>query len=205
MTPNNAAMNLARKLTIALVASTLLAAGGCSRAKDDATRAVSTAEASLAAVRDDAARYMPNELQSVDSSVTALKESMAKGDYKVVVANAPSVNSSIESLKSGVAAKKEENTAAGAEWNTYATDVPQMVTALQSRIDTLGKSKHMPKNLDSTAFGTVKTDLETLKVDWAAASAAHDSGNNIEALTKARAAKATGERLLTQLGMNAKG
>jgi hypothetical protein len=205
MTFRNGASNLARTLTIALMASTLLAIGGCSRAKDDATRAVSTAEASLADVRDDAARYMPNELQSVDSSVTALKESMAKGDYKVVVANAPAVNSSIESLKSGVAAKRAENTAAAAEWNTYATDVPQMVTALQSRVDTLSKSKRMPKNLDSTAFGTVKTDLEALKGDWAAASSAHDSGNDIEAVNKAKAAKATGERLLTQLGMNAAG
>jgi hypothetical protein len=205
MTPTNEASKLARTLAIALMASTLLAAGGCSRAKDDATRAVSTAEASLAAVRDDAARYMPNELQSVDSSVTALKASMAKGDYKVVKANAPAVNSSIESLKSGVAAKKEENTAAAAEWNTYATDVPQMVTALQSRVDTLSKSKRMPKNMNAAAFGTVKTDLETLKADWAAASSAHDSGNDIEAVNKAKTAKATGERLLTQLGMKAAG
>jgi len=197
--------NAARTLVIGLMASTLLAVGGCSRAKDDATRAVSAAEASLASVREDAAKYMAAELQSVDSSVTALKESMAKGDYKVVVANAPGVNSSIESLKAGVAAKMEENRAAGAEWSTYSTAVPQMVTALQSRVDTLSKSKRMPKNLDATAFGTVQTDLETMKVEWAAASAAHDSGNDIDAVAKAKSAKATGERLLTQLGMNSAG
>jgi hypothetical protein len=197
--------NAARTLVIGLMASTLLAVGGCSRAKDDATRAVSAAEASLASVREDAAKYMAAELQSVDSSVTALKESMAKGDYKVVVANAPGVNSSIESLKAGVAAKMEENRAAGAEWSTYSTAVPQMVTALQSRVDTLTKSKRMPKNLDATAFGTVQTDLETMKVEWAAASAAHDSGNDIDAVAKAKSAKATGERLLTQLGMNSAG
>ncbi|HXR52696.1 MAG TPA: hypothetical protein VN762_11205 [Steroidobacteraceae bacterium] len=197
--------NLSRNLAVGLLASALLAAGGCARGKDDATQAVNSEEASLASVRDDAAKYMPAELQSVESSVTAQKESLAKKDYKVVVANAPAVNSSIDSLKAGVAAKMEENRAAGAEWSTYSTAVPQMVTALQSRIDTLTKSKRMPKNLDATAFGTAKTDLETMKIEWAAASAAHDSGNEIDAVAKAKSAKATGDRLLTQLGMNSAG
>ncbi len=194
--------NAAKTFTLGILATALLAAGGCSHAKNDATQAVSAAEAALASVRDDAAKYMPAELQSVDSSVTALKESLAKGDYKVVVANAPSVNSSIESLKSGVAAKMEENKAAAAEWGSYATAVPQMVTAIQSRVDTLTKSKRMPKGLDGPAFGTVQTDLETMKTDWAAASAANDAGNSIDAVAKAKSAKATGERLLTQLGMS---
>src|SRR6478736_2536536 len=111
--------NVAKNLAVGLLASALLAAAGCSRAKDDATKAVSAAESSLASVQTDAAKYMPQELESVESSVTALKESLAQKDYKTVVANAPGVNSSIESLKAGVAAKAEENTAAASEWAAY--------------------------------------------------------------------------------------
>lgn len=187
---------------IGMLASVLLVVDACSGQKNVATQAVSAAETALKAIQEDAAKYLPSELESVESALTAQKESLARGDYKVVVANASALNSSIESLTTGVARKIEENTAAAAEWGSYATAVPQMVTVLQSRVDTLVKSRRTPKGLDAKAFGTVQTDLESMKVEWAAASAANDSGNSIEAVARARSARATGEKLLAQLGIS---
>lgn len=194
--------NHARSLAIGLLASMLLVAGGCSRGKDEATRAVSAAEASLSGIREDAAKYMPSELQSVESSLTALKDNLAKGEYKQVVANAPGLTSSIDSLKSGVAAKVDEAKAAASEWTTYVAAVPQMVTALQSRIDILAKSKRYPKGLDARSFGTLQSDFANMKSDWDAAMNSSTGGNPVDAVARAKSAKATGDRLLQQLGMS---
>lgn len=196
--------NHARTLAIGMLASMLLVAAGCSRGKDEATRAVSAAESSLAAIREDAAKYMPGELQSVESSLASLKDNLAKGDYKQVVANAPALNSSIDSLKSGVAAKADEAAAAASEWTSYVASVPQMVTALQSRVDILAKSKRYPKGLDAKSFATLQSDFENMKSEWAAAMSSSTGGNPVDAVARAKSAKATGERLLQQLGMSAK-
>lgn len=191
------------KMTVGLVAAALLVLGGCSGQKNAATEAVTATEAALATIQADAAKFLPGELESVESSLTSQKQSLASGDYKTVVANAPALTSSIDSLKAGVAAKVEEAKVAAAEWGTFSTAVPQMVTALQSRVDTLAKSKRMPKGLDASTFATVQTDLESMKADWAAATAANDGGNPIDAVTRAKSAQATGQKLLQQLGMSA--
>jgi len=195
--------NHARSLAVGVLASMLLVAGGCSRGKDEATRAVSAASASLSAISEEAAKYMPSELQSVESSLTALRENLAKGEYKQVLANAPALTSSIDSLKSAVTAKAMEAKAAAQEWTGLAASVPQMVTALQSRVDILAKSKRYPKGLDAKSFGTLQSDFENMKSDWAAAMNASTNGNPIDAVAGAKSAKATGERLLQQLGMGA--
>jgi hypothetical protein len=195
--------NHARHLAIGMLASMLLVAAGCSRGKDEATRAVSAAEASLATIREDAAKYMPGELQSVESSLASAKDNLAKGEYQQVTASLPALSSSIDSLKSGVAAKAEEAKAAAAEWTTYVASVPQMVTALQSRVDILAKSKRYPKGLDAASFTTLQSDFANMKSDWAAAMSASTADNPVEAVAKAKSAQSTGQRLLQQLGMSA--
>jgi hypothetical protein len=100
-----------------------------------------------------------------------------------------------------VAAKMVEAKSAAAEWGSYATDVPSMVQALQSRVDTLSTAKRLPKGMDATALGAVQSGLEAMKADWAKATAAFEGGNAIDAVALAKSAKAKGEELLGQLGM----
>lgn len=177
----------------------------CASQKEPAQKAVAQVEAEVAALKDDATKYAATELQGVESSLGALKEKLAKGDYKAVLAETPQLQASLASLKETVASKKAEAEAAMAtareQWNTLSADVPKMVGAIQSRVDILGKSRKLPKNVSQTAFDAAKAGLETMKSTWAEATSAFSSGDAVSAVNKGNAVKQQGNEVLQQLGM----
>jgi hypothetical protein len=128
----------------------------CSGQKGPATQAITAAETALAAIKDDAAKYVPDNLASVESQLTGLKDSLAKGDYKAVMAGAGGLTTAITSLKDAAAAKKTEMEAAVAsattEWSSLSADLPQMVTAISDRVGILSNSKKLPKNVPQASF-----------------------------------------------------
>ena len=190
------------KMILAMAAASLLVAG-CGKMKNEATETVSSIESSVAAMKDDGTRYAPIAYQGVESTLATLKDSLAKEDYKTVMAGAPKLKEAVESLKTAIASGKEQYDAATTEWVALSADVPQMVAAIQSRVDTLSSSKRLPKNVSKEAFDSAKSGLETMKATWAEASAAFTDGKPAEAAEKARAVKAKGAEVLAALGMNA--
>lgn len=182
-----------------------LLAVGCANQKEPAEKALAQIDSSVAAVRDDAARYAADELQSVEATLSSLKEKLGKGDYKAVLAEAPKVDAAVNSLKETVAAKKAEAEAAMAaattEWNALSADVPKMVDAIQSRVDILSKSSKLPKNVSQDAFNAAKSGLESMKATWGEASAAFAAGDATTAVAKANSVKQQGNEVLQQLGM----
>ena len=190
------------KMILAMAAASLLVAG-CGKMKNEATETVSSIESSVAAMKDDGTRYAPIAYQGVESTLATLKDSLAKEDYKTVLAGTPKLKEAVESLKTAIASGKEQFDAATTEWVAMSADVPQMVAAIQSRVDTLSSSKRLPKNVSKEAFDSAKSGLETMKATWAEASAAFTDGKPAEAAEKARAVKAKGAEVLAALGMNA--
>jgi hypothetical protein len=179
-----------------MLAATLLFA--CATQKEPAEKAVAQVEAALAALKDDAAKYASAELQAVETQVGALKEKLAKKDYKAVLAEAPQVQAAVASLQSDVAGKKA---AATEQWNSLSADVPKMVAAIQSRVDILGQSRKLPKNVSQAAFDSAKSGLEYMKSTWAEATSAFSSGDASSAIDKANAVKQKGNEVLQSLGM----
>jgi paraquat-inducible protein B len=159
----------------------------------------------VAEVKDAAAKFAPSDLQGVESSLAALKEKIAKGDYKAVLAEAPALTSAVDSLKQTVATKKSEAeaaiAAATAEWSSLSADVPKMVDAIQSRVDILGQARKLPKNISQEAFDAAKSGLESMKATWAEATAAFASGDAVDAVSKANSVKQMGTDVLQKLGM----
>jgi hypothetical protein len=187
-----------------IVAAALLAVG-CANQKEPAEKAVAAAESALAEMRAEAAQYAPEALQAAESTVAGVKEKLAKGDYKAVLADSPQLTAAVDSLKNAVTLKKAEAQAAAeaatAEWNTLSADVPKMVEAIQSRVDILGKSKKLPKNVSQEAFDSAKSRLESMKATWAEATSAFAAGNAVDAAAKANSVRQTGTEVLAQLGM----
>jgi ActR/RegA family two-component response regulator len=196
------------KIFVAFAATTLMLAA-CANQKEPAEKAVAQVESSLAEFKADAEKYAAEDLKGVDDSVNKLKKNLANKDYSAVVIGAPGVASAVKALKTTVEAKKAEVEAtiaeAQSEWTDLSAKMPQMVEAIQSRVDTLTKSRKLPKDLDKATFDTVKTDFETLKTEWTEASSQFASGAAAEAVRKARSAKAKGEEILTKLGMTTPG
>lgn len=191
--------------TLVALAATALVLAACANQKEPAEKAMAQVESSLAEFRAEAEKYAAEELKGVEESVAKLKKNLTGKDYQAVVLGAPSVASAVKSLKDTVATKKSDMeailAAAQAEWTDISAKMPQMVEALQSRIDTLSKSRKLPADLDKATFDSVKTDFEALKTEWTEASSEFASGMSADAVRKARNAKTKGEVILAKLGM----
>jgi hypothetical protein len=196
-----------RKSAFVAVLATALLAVGCAGQKGPADEAIKAAETALAAVKEDAAKYVPSELAGVESSLTALKDSFAKGDYKAVLAGAGGVTGQINALKDAAMSKKAEVEAAIAQattdWAAMSADLPKMVDAIQSRVDILGKARKLPKGMDQATFDGAKSGLEMMKSVWGEATAAATSGNVLDAVAKGQQVKDKGAEVMAALGMSA--
>jgi hypothetical protein len=188
---------------LSMLAAVLLA--GCAMQKGPAEQAAKAADAALAAVHDQAQKYVPDQLQAVQAQVDGLKDSLAKGDYKGVLAAAPAVNTAISGLKDAAAAKQQEVEAALQKakdsWGSMSTDVPKMVDAISSRVDVLSKSHHLPKGVTKDSLAAAKSSVESMKAALADASNAATSGDYTTAMSKAQSVKDQATQVMQSLGM----
>lgn len=187
-------------LTLAMV---VLVAAGCSMQKKPANEAVSSIEASLAGIKEDAAKYAPDGLKGVESTLAQLKENLAKEDYKSVLAGAPELTKAVGSLKEAVVTGKahaeEMLAAAKTEWEGLSADVSRQVDTIQKRIDELSKAKRLPWGINKDEFAGSKSAFESMKAQWNEATAEASKGDAIEANVKAKTAKGMGDQLYDQL------
>ncbi len=177
----------------------------CASQKGPAEQAVANAESALSAVADQAQKYVPDQLAAVQAQIASAKDSLAKGDYKAVLAAAPAITAAIGSLKDAAAAKAADAEAALSKakdaWSSVSTDTPKMVEAIQSRVDMLSKSHHLPANVTKDSLAAAKSGLDSIKATWADASAAATSGDYTGAMAKAQAVKDKAAEIMKSLGM----
>ena len=188
---------------LATLAAVIIAACGNQRA--EAEKAVTAAESALTNIRDMANRYAPDQLQAVDAQLNGVKDSLAKGDYKGVMAAMPALNTAISSLKDTATAKQQEADAASAKakdaWGPLSSDVPKMVDAISSRVDILSKSHHLPKGVTKDTLAAAKSGLDSMKSAWSDASNAATSGDYTTAVSKGQAVKDQASQIMQSLGM----
>jgi hypothetical protein len=185
------------------LAAVLVAA--CQNQRVPAEQAVAAAESSLTNIRDAATHYAPDQLQAVDAQLTSVKDSLSKGDYKGVLAAMPSLNTAINNLRDTATAKQQEADAANDKakdaWGPLSTDVPKMVDALQSRVDILSKSHHLPKGVTKDSLAAAKSAVDSMKSAWGDASNAATSGNYASAVSKGQAVRDQASQVMQSLGM----
>ncbi|MGC1728810.1 MAG: hypothetical protein WA747_05460 [Steroidobacteraceae bacterium] len=195
-----------KQLTWLLAALTALLMFGCSMDKGPAEQAVASAETSLAAVRDMAQKYVPDQLQAVETQLGTVKDSLAKGDYKAVLAAAPALTTAISNLKDAAAQKQAESEAAlnkaKEDWGPLSADVPKMVTAIKGRVDELSKMHHLPKGVTKDALANAKSGLTTMDSTWTDATNASTSGDFVTAVSKAQAVKDQATQIMQSLKMS---
>jgi hypothetical protein len=195
-----------KKLSVWLLATLVaLALAGCASQKGAAEQAVGSAESALASVRDMAQKYAPEQLGAVESQLQSIKDSLAQGDYKGVLAAAPALTAAISSLKDAATAKQADADAALAKakdaWGPMSADVPKMVDAIQSRVDILSKSHHLPKGVTKDSLSAAVSGLSAMKSAWSDASSAASSGDFTTAMSKGQAVKDQATQIMQSLGM----
>jgi len=150
----------------------------------------------------DGAKFAPDELKTTEATLAKMKANLAKQDYKDVVADVPQFNKEVATLKETLVGRQTQVIAATREWESLNAEVPKAVEEIQVRVDSLASSPKLPKEVDKHEFEAAKASLETMKTDWAAATAAFSEGNATEAADKARSVQGKVDEVKDQLAMN---
>jgi len=196
-------MNRYNLLAVSVAATLVLA---CSSQKAPAEQAVANIDTALSAIHDSAAKYSPDALHTVETQAATLKQSLANGDYKGVLAAAPATDGAVAALKQDVEAKKTAADAAIAQtkqqWHTLSEEVPKMIADIHARVDALAKMHRLPNGIKKTSFESSKAEAESLDTTWTAASnALANEDNYADAVAKGQAVKDKATELKQALGM----
>jgi len=176
--------SITRFLTLCSVAVLIVA---CANQMEPAKNALDNINMTLNAVAADAQQYVPDQFTQAQGKVAELTASFEKKDYAAVVAAAPAVLAQVNGLAGAASAKKDEIVKAlGNEWRNLAASVPQTMSAVQTRIDALSKTKRVPRGVDLTA---AKSALAGATAAWDKAQTSFKSGNAADAVAAAKEAK----------------
>ena len=190
--------------TALLFVSLLIVA--CGGQKEPAERAVADADAAIAAVREDAARFVPDQLKELEDSLALLKDNLAKEKYPAVLTAARELNRTINTVNETVATEKVKAAAVADQlterWNSLSTELPEMVESVTARVASLAKSRKFPEGVDADSFDNIKAAADTMAQSWQQALGAFANNNMQEAVDMAQTAKDRGTEVMTALGMS---
>jgi hypothetical protein len=183
-------------ITVALASLALVACESADKAP--AAAAITAAQTAIDAVKGEAAKYVPDQVKSVEDMLGTAKANFEKKDFKAALTGAQDAAAKAKDLGAAVAAKKAELAKA---WEEASSGVPQMAAAIKSRVDILSQSKKLPAGLDKAKLDGAKADLAALNRSWTEASEAFKAGNVTDAVAKGRAAKHKAVEVMTALNM----
>jgi hypothetical protein len=174
----------------ALISLAALALVACASDREPAQKMMNDIQAAISASAPDAAKYLPGQLNDVQTKYDDLHTALTAQDYKAVLARGPSLLSEAQGLAGLAAAKKAELTKQlNDQWSSLSSDVPQEFTAIRGRIDMLSqkKNRNLAKGIDLDAAKSALGDATSL---WSKAQGAFGNGNMDEAVSSAKDVKA---------------
>ena len=201
--------------TAFLFLSLCIALAGCANQMEPAKKAIADIEAAVSAAGADAEKYIPDDLKAVNDQLAGLKAKFEQKDYAAVIAGAPAVLAKAQGLVAlkdtaarevaarEAAEKQAAEQALMADWETLATTVPAAITAVDSRVTMLAKSKKLPANVTKDALASAQTSLADAKSLWGQATSAQSAGKLGDAVMAAQQAKDKTDDALAGLGMSA--
>ena len=192
-------LSIPRYRSCACIALAVIVLAGCASQMEPAQRSISDIEASVSAAAPEAAKYVPDQLNDVQTRLGDLKAAFDRQDYGAVATAAPAVLNEAMGLASAAAAKKAEVVSGlNEQWTSLSGAVPAYMTAIRNRIDLLSKksARKLAVGIDLDAAKSALSDATSL---WSKAQGAFGNGNMDEAVTAAKDVKAKLEGLAVSL------
>ncbi len=187
-----------RSMLIAIAFTGCLLLIACSTAKAPAEAAIKAADEAIAGVKPEASVYVPDELKAVEDSLATAKDNFQKGEYPQALAGAKDLAVKAKDLASAIAAKKDE---LAKSWQDMSGGLPGMLSAIQSRMNILSKSRKLPAGIDKGNFESAKTSMATITQTMSEATEAFKAGNLMDAVNKAKTVKEQATGIMNTLGM----
>jgi len=192
-----------RLTRIAALATLLAVATACSQ-KDPAQEAITAAESALAAVYEDAQKYVPDRYAEVKAELEAARAAFNEERYTDAIAAVKDVPAHAEELaKEVVTAKQERLSELNADWARLSGSLPGLMTNIGSRLGELGKMRRLPAGMDKQLLEEANAAYSSAQSAWEEAGGAFTAGDFEAAVGKARDVEAMAQDLVTRLGMQA--
>lgn len=170
-----------------LAAAILIA--GCANNLEPAQKMIAQVQSAMSAAQPDAEKYVPDKLKDVQHKIARLQSAFDSKDYSTVITAGPAMLADVKDLVTAASAKKADvlQTLNG-EWTKIGETLPNQVTAIQQRIDELGKrsNKKMAEGIDVPA---AKAAFAAATTEWTNAQTAFASGNLEDAVSGAKDVK----------------
>jgi hypothetical protein len=171
------------------MAGVLLSA--CNTQMEPAKKALDSVVSAVNAAAPDAAKYMPDALTALQKKVADLQASFDRKDYRTVLMGAPSILSDAQSVALVAASRAKAAMAAlNDQWTTLSSSVPKLIATVKTRVDTLSKTRQVPKGDD---LASAQASLADATNSWTSAQASFTDAHLEQAVSMAKsaAAKAT--------------
>lgn len=177
-------MGVKKMFLASLAAVTLLFAAGCrSDARDATEAAINAAQSAVDAVRADAEKYVPEELQAARNALQSARDELAKSDYDKALAAARDAADKAKDMVTAAAGKKAEW---DRTWKELNESIPRTLEQIRYRAALYSsKGVRLPEGVNQDIVEQVKEEYEKLKAEWAQATAEATSGNFRDAIEKA--------------------
>jgi DNA repair exonuclease SbcCD ATPase subunit len=168
--------------------------------KGPAETAIKAAEEAVNAAKAEAAKVLPDEVKALEDSLASVKEKFVKKEYKAALDEATALSGKAKDVLAAAKAKKNEFTQ---KWNAMAQEIPQMLTDIQAKVDSLSKVKKLPAKMTKETLEEAKAGLASVKDEWTKAEESFKAGSLADAINAANAIKDKALKIMEMLGMSA--
>ncbi len=172
----------------------------CSSQKEPAQLAVQAAEQAVNATKVEAGKFAPEQMAALETALASAQDKMEKKEYEAALAEAQAIPAKAKDVLAAATAKKDELTK---KWTDLSQKVPQMVGAIQAKVDELSqlKPKKLPKDMTVEKLAEAKTALEAIKADFAKVQETFKAGNMADAIAAATPIKEKALKAMEALGI----
>lgn len=189
-----------KKIFASIVAALFVAVmfAACADEKGPAELAMQAADQAVNAVKAEAVKFVPEQVATLEAALASAKEKMGKEEYKEALAEAQAIPGKAKEVLAAAKAKKDELTK---KWTELTQGVPQMVEAVQGKVNELAALKKLPKEMTAEKLAEAKTGLDAIKADWTKAQESFTAGNIADALAVANTVKEKTTKAMEALGI----
>jgi hypothetical protein len=175
-----------------------LLAAGCGNAQKETTEAaIHAAQTAITAVETDAAKYVPDQLQSAEKAMQNANDALAKGDYAQALSAAQDAAGKAKDLATSAAVQRAEWTR---QWKDASASIPKSLDEVKNKLDAYSHGAPMPAGVDRAKLADAKKQYEQVKQTWSDASLAATQGDLGESMKKMAGIKDALEKLMEILG-----
>jgi hypothetical protein len=161
----------------------------CSLSKTPAQLAIKTAEEAMNTVRNEAAKFVPEQLAEMEAALAGAKQAFEKGDYKAALASAKDLPAKVQDLGTAIEAKKA---ALPQDWKALSAEMPKLIAGVKTAVANA-------KGVDKSVLTDAKTAVNGMPETWKQAQKEFKAGNLFEAVTKASGIKEQAAKIMASL------